>query len=158
MPLATLRKTMDRVQQRRGGKYRGARGSSRNSPRSRRCYARCSLALSIVTFIQEYIFMVSRCIPLYPAVSRCILHIPLYPAVSCHILPYPLDIIKSILQSMGIVHYVLLRSPRLLWAASSLANPRGPRMLWLIPPWRSPVAGPPVLGPAACGGVLELYS
>ncbi len=43
----------------------------------------------------EYIFMISRCIPLYPAVSRCILlfpivsrRIPLYPAVSHCILPY----------------------------------------------------------------------
>ncbi len=31
----------------------------------------------------------SRCIPLYPAVSRCISHIPLYPAVSRCISLYP---------------------------------------------------------------------
>ncbi len=57
--------------------------------------------------------------------------------------------------ALSIVRYVLLRSPRLLWAASSLADPRGSHMLWLIPPWGLPVAGPPVSGPSACV-VVEL--
>ena len=69
--------------------------------------------------------------------------------------PYREGAMRAALLALSIVCYVLLRSPRLLWAASSLANPRGLHMLWLIPPWRLPMAGPPVSGPSACV-VVEL--
>ncbi len=81
----------------------------------------------------EYIFIVSRCIPLYPAVSRCI---PLYPAVSRCTPLYPSvsrciplylsyppispriwgpDTTKNILQSTGKLRIVQLHWPDYAW-------------------------------------------
>ena len=47
--------------------------------------------------------------------------------------PYREGAMRAALLALSIVCYVLLRSPQLLWAVSSLADLRGSHMLWLIP-------------------------